>query len=546
MAAYEVLARKYRPQSFEEVVGQEAVAAALKNAVGGGRIAHAYLFVGPRGVGKTSMARILSKALNCEKGPTPSPCNRCDICQRTSQGEDLDALEIDGASHRHVEDVRQLRQNVRYMPNRARYKIYYIDEVHMLTPEAFNTLLKTLEEPPPHVKFIFSTTDPQKLPVTIHSRCQRFDFRNIPVDKTVTKLEQICREEGIQAEAGVLETLARRAQGSLRDAESLLDQLASYGRDKVTHKQVEELLGAIPSEEVFAVVDAFASGDVGAALGVVSRAARKGWDLRELAGELIAHLRDLVVIRSSGADSILLHRSKEAVERLAAQAQNFSLEVLLYMMKLLVDVRSGPQGGAEAQVALELALVKLARLNQGVSLEEVLSRLDKLEASLATGAGFAAAEPVGSRTLFDEPPAPGANPPTAALPHLDLVRSRWPDLVRAVKEVDEQAGGALQACRLQEVWGDQMVVVLPRTEAALQQRLAPLQAGQLLANVSQELLGVPMRLKVVSEAEEAVVDADVPRREQTSPAAPAAEDPGRLLSDIALEIFAGEMVRRPR
>src|SRR3954451_9877182 len=228
-ARYTVIARRYRPQTFDELVGQEHVARALQQAISSGRVGHAYLFTGARGVGKTSTARILAKALNCVHGPTPTPCDQCEICQSITSGEDVDVLEIDGASNRGIDEVREVRQNVQYRPSRSRYKIYIIDEVHMLTPQAFNALLKTLEEPPPHVKFIFAATEVNKIPVTILSRCQRFDFAGIGTPRIVERLRQVVAAEGAEADDEALELVARRAGGSMRDAQSLLDQLLAFG-----------------------------------------------------------------------------------------------------------------------------------------------------------------------------------------------------------------------------------------------------------------------------------------------------------------------------
>src|SRR5436305_11076444 len=242
---YTVLARRYRPQQFNAVVGQEPVARALVNALESNRVAHAYLFTGARGVGKTSTARILAKALNCERGPTATPCDTCDICQSIAAGEDLDVLEIDGASNRGIDEIRELRRNANLRPSRARYKIYIIDEVHMLTKEAFNALLKTLEEPPAHVKFIFATTEVQKIPVTILSRCQRFDFAGIGTTRIVERLKQVVAAEKMKADDGALEWIARRATGSMRDAQSLLDQLLAFNdeNDPLTLDHVHRLLG---------------------------------------------------------------------------------------------------------------------------------------------------------------------------------------------------------------------------------------------------------------------------------------------------------------
>src|SRR6478609_6352120 len=226
---YTVIARRYRPQSFDELVGQEHVARALQQAISSGRVGHAYLFTGARGVGKTSAARILAKALNCVEGPTPTPCNRCDVCLRVTAGDDVDVLEIDGASNRGIDEIRQLRQNVAVRPSRVRYKIYIIDEVHMLTKEAFNALLKTLEEPPEHVKFIFCTTEPEKIPITILSRCQRFDFAGIETTTIAERLRQIVEHEGVAVDPAAVDLLARRAAGSMRDSQSLLEQILASG-----------------------------------------------------------------------------------------------------------------------------------------------------------------------------------------------------------------------------------------------------------------------------------------------------------------------------
>src|SRR3954447_26530473 len=249
-ARYTVIARRYRPQTFEELVGQEHVARALQQAIASGRVGHAYLFTGARGVGKTSAARILAKALNCVHGPTPTPCNECDVCLRVTAGEDVDVLEIDGASNRGIDEIRQLRQNVAVRPSRDRYKIYIIDEVHMLTKEAFNALLKTLEEPPEHVKFIFATTEPQKIPITILSRCQRFDFAGIRAASIQERLDQIAAAEGVSLDREASQILASRAAGSMRDSQSLLEQLLAVGGKKITAADVNQLLGIAPAERL--------------------------------------------------------------------------------------------------------------------------------------------------------------------------------------------------------------------------------------------------------------------------------------------------------
>src|SRR6184192_2665914 len=270
--SYEVFARKYRPQTFDDLVGQTHVSRTLKNAVAQNRLAHAYLFVGPRGIGKTSTARILAKALNCEKGPTVDPDGTCDNCREIAAGNSLDVLEIDGASNNGVEQVRELRENVRYAPAKSRYNIYIIDEVHMLTREAFNALLKTLEEPPPHVKFIFATTEVQKIPITILSRCQRFDFAGIGTPRIVERLRHVVASEGREADDDALELLARRAGGSMRDAQSLLDQLLAFGGERLTTDQVHKLLGTAHDERVLALASAVLQHDPKQALALLGQA----------------------------------------------------------------------------------------------------------------------------------------------------------------------------------------------------------------------------------------------------------------------------------
>src|SRR5438309_1496708 len=284
---YTAVARRYRPQQFADLIGQEHVASALVNALQANRVAHAYLFTGARGVGKTSAARILSKALNCAKGPTPTPCDHCEICQSIASGEDTDVLEIDGASNRGIDEIREIRLNVQYRPSRSRYKIYIVDEVHMLTTQAFNALLKTLEEPPAHVKFIFATTEVQKIPVTILSRCQRFDFAGIGTPRIMERLRQVVAGEGREADDEALELVARRAGGSMRDAQSLLDQLLAFGADRLTTDQVHQLLGTAHEERIIALASAVLEHDPARALELLGQAADEGLQLGELLEQLM-------------------------------------------------------------------------------------------------------------------------------------------------------------------------------------------------------------------------------------------------------------------
>jgi len=372
---YLVFARKYRPERFEEVVGQEHIARTLQHALRNGRVAHAYLFCGCRGVGKTTMARILAKALNCAEGPTPEPCCQCDACRRIATGNFIDVREIDGASNRGIDEIRKLRENVAYAPAQSRYKVYYIDEVHMLTAPAFNALLKTLEEPPSHVKFIFSTTDPQQLPETVKSRCQRFDFRRISDAQIIGHLESICQKEGLQAQKGALQAMARAARGSLRDALGTLDQVASFSEGELQLKDVLQVLGAVEREVLTDLVDALAREDAGEALSVLHGVLFAGADVQDFADQLSEYLRDLLVASYCGYQDEMLAASAADADTLKRQAALFSADQLTYMIQLLREAKLRAKRDTLGRLALELAVVKMSRLSGLVVLEEALGEL---------------------------------------------------------------------------------------------------------------------------------------------------------------------------
>ncbi|MDW8078019.1 MAG: DNA polymerase III subunit gamma/tau [Thermoguttaceae bacterium] len=385
---YQVVARRYRPQTFEELVGQEHVAQALKNAVQTGRVGHAYLFAGARGVGKTSAARILAKALNCERGPTPEPCNKCSFCMEIAQGGAIDVLEIDGASNRGIEEVRALRQNATLRPSRARFKIYIIDEVHMLTREAFNALLKTLEEPPPHVKFIFCTTEPTKIPPTILSRCQRFDFAGISAASICRRLGQIVEAEGIPAEEAALEIIARRAGGSMRDAQSLLEQVLAFGGGAVTKSVVRDLLGLGPEEIVGNLAELIAEGEVAKVLQAFAKALDQGIDLAVLMEQLACYYRDMLVVAAGCGPELLLFSSPEEIPRLKKLADRYGIDTVLAAFQILDHTLARMKYSFHPRLVAEAGLARLARLNSLLELGSLLARLEaeKQIAPIATPA----------------------------------------------------------------------------------------------------------------------------------------------------------------
>jgi DNA polymerase-3 subunit gamma/tau len=378
---YEVLARKWRPQVFEDVIGQEHVAQTLINAFRTERLAHAYLFSGPRGVGKTSVARILAKAMNCKQGEPGIPCNRCPSCVEITQGSSVDVQEIDGASNRGIDEIRELRENIRYMPSSSTYRIYIIDEVHMLTLQAFNALLKTLEEPPPHVKFIFATTEPHKVPVTILSRCQKFDFKRIPLQMIVKQLEKVTREEGIEINRSGLALIAREAEGSMRDAESLLDQVISYTGSKVQDKHITDILGIIDRSLLFETSQAILNGSVKRCMEIVDQIYNYGYDMKEFYRGLMDQFRNLLVSLVA-PDETLLDMIDKDREELKSQADKAGAEKLQHILNLLIAREENLRQASHPRLVLETVLIKLCQLGEYLSFNEVLRKMEVLEKKL--------------------------------------------------------------------------------------------------------------------------------------------------------------------
>lgn len=373
--AYRVLARAYRSATFDEVVGQESVATTLKNAIKSGRIHHGYLFTGTRGVGKTSMARILAKSLNCLEadGPTPTPCLKCESCIAVAEGQDIDVVEIDAASNTGVDNIRELRSNSTLRPARSRFKIYIIDEVHMLSTGAFNALLKTLEEPPPHVKFILATTESHKVPATIQSRCQRFDFRAIDSAAMARHLARIVESEGIQADEAVLKRVARLANGSMRDALSLLDKLLSYDPKRLTMDTVNDVIPPAHDELSQAVMEAVAKNDAGAALDALDRALQTGRTVERFCDHLIDHVRTLMVARICGSQTDLIDVSDAARNALADQAAQFDPPTYVYMIALLEELRRNVKSSGAARALADAAVVRLAMSRQFTDISALLA-----------------------------------------------------------------------------------------------------------------------------------------------------------------------------
>ncbi|MXW05813.1 MAG: DNA polymerase III subunit gamma/tau [Gemmatimonadetes bacterium] len=388
--AYEVTARKWRPQEFDGVIGQEHVTTTLKNAIQAGQIAHAYLFAGPRGVGKTTTARILAKALNCVDGPTVTPCNVCTFCREISEGRSVDVLEIDGASNNRVEQVRtHLLESVKYTPSQGKHKIYIIDEVHMLTKEAFNALLKTLEEPPAHVYFIFATTDPRKVIPTVLSRCQRFDFRRISGPTIVDHLAMISEKSGYDVQREALALIARRVDGSMRDAESLLDQVVAFGGEALTAGEAAEVLGIVDQDVYFELLDIVAEQDVPKGLELVDRIFGQGHDLEEIVLGILEHLRNLLVVKAAPEAEVLIGDAALALDRFREQAGRFETEDLLRLSQLATQMEQSVKTSALPRVQLETGVVRMIRIARSVQLTDVMARLSEMARRVETEEGGA-------------------------------------------------------------------------------------------------------------------------------------------------------------
>ncbi len=450
---YEVLARKYRPQSFSELAGQEHVSRTLQNAIDSGRVAHAFLFTGARGVGKTSTARIMAKTLNCERGVTHEPCNVCPQCIEITKGTSTDVFEIDGASNNGVDDVRDLRDNIKYLPSHSRYRIIIIDEVHMLSTNAFNALLKTLEEPPEHVKFIFATTEPHKLPVTILSRCQRFDFKRVTVAKIIARLREIAEKESVVITDTSLTLIARKGDGSMRDSLTAFDQVLAFCGNSVSDEDVGALLGTIDRRLLADISAAVFEGDTQRVLAGVKQVDLVGYNMRQFCQELIEHFRNLLVIRSVKKPEEILDLTAAELDELHKQSLHISALDIQRRLTLLIKAESEMAYASFPRLIVEMALLKAALLAPLVPIQELIEKIKALETasvhtpSLPWEASRAVSAPVSQHVESHAPtartapsePASAAPPSGSAGGHAD-----WGRFVAFVNEKDRQLGSVLE------------------------------------------------------------------------------------------------------
>jgi len=437
---YLPFARKWRPQDFDEIVGQEHITTTLKNAISMNRLHHAYLFTGPRGIGKTSTARIFSKALNCEKGPSVKPCNACSACKEITTGSSMDIIEIDGASNRGIDEIRNLRETVKFSPSRGRFKIYIIDEVHMLTTEAFNALLKTLEEPPMHVKFIFATTEPHKVLPTILSRCQRFDFRRIQIKDIIAKLREVSKAEKLDIDEDAFLYIGKASDGSMRDAESILDQIASFSKGKVHLKDVVESLGMIDQETLFRSAELIINKDTKAGIHLADEILNSGKDARQFLLELLEYFRNIMIVKSGIESDEIICLPRESINRIKKQAGLLSQGDIFYILSAISNGLKMIKQLLPERIVFELSMIKLTSRESIVSIEEILS---KLHAPSSPSAAAQAQRPISNRAVQEEKPSF-----KKALPIVE--NNKKPEAVNYTQ--DKPAQSAIDISRVKDAW----------------------------------------------------------------------------------------------
>ncbi len=531
--SYLVFARKYRPRSFADVTAQGHVTQTLRNALSSGRLAHAILFAGPRGTGKTTIARILARAVNCERGPAPDPCNRCRSCLDLLAGRGTDVYEIDGASNNNVEQIRELRENLKYLPVHSRYKIYIIDEVHMLSASAFNALLKTLEEPPAHVLFFFATTEAHKIPATILSRCQRFDLRRIPIALLVERLDAVCRAEGVEIDPQGLEAIAREADGSLRDALSLLDQVLAGGESALPAEQVLETLGLVDRRRIHELLSACLEGDAPRFLSVLEDLHERGHDLKKLYAEMLGTLRDLWVLRSSRQGARLVDCPDSEVKALEALAARFPEPTVENALETFFREEPSVRLSSQPRLAVEMVFFRWLRSRDWLSIDGLIHQLERLRASLE-GQGGAPADPSAG-----DPPAAAIGcrqaEPAAAQTAAGL--EAWPEVVRRVAGELPSLGAALKRARLVSATAER-IDIDPGGNDFLRQSLSRDKPLAVLRRICAEVFGGVPEIRLVGKSPAP----EDPARPRADRRARVQETMNHPLIAEAMELFNGRLI----
>lgn len=560
--SYTVFARKFRPKKFEDVIGQSHITTTLKNAISQGRVAHAYIFTGPRGVGKTTTARIFARALECEKGPKVEPCGTCSMCDEITRSVSLDVLEIDGASNRGIDEIRNLRESIKFAPAKARYKIYIIDEVHMLTQEAFNALLKVLEEPPPHAKFIFATTNPHKVPPTILSRCQRFDFRRIPSKDILDNLRDIVKSEKLKAEDEALAVIARSADGSLRDGQVILDQMISFTGGNMNKDDVLNVLGLIDEDVMFDLAESIAAKDPAAALDVLHRVMEEGKDAFQLAAALIGHFRNMLIAKVGKNPAVHLGMELDELKRYEAQAGKFSREDALYAIYALTNTIDLMRKSSLAIAPLEATIVKLASSSGVIPIDEILKRIETLEKRSGTGQGQPSdrkidAKPLGAPKsnqasgVAAQPQAASSEPAHS----LDDVVASWNSIINFIKGRKISIASYLQEGYPVRIDSKSLVVGFPKEFQFHKEVLESNDNRRLIEEGVKTAMGLELKvqLEIVEspEAKRPSVNSygdednvDVPDQEQSGPDGSGQGREDDPIIKEAMEMFGGAIAAR--
>ena len=493
---YTVFALKWRPGNFDDVIGQKNVVTTLKSAIQKNRLAHAYLFAGPRGIGKTSTARILAKALNCKSGPTLEPCGKCSSCLEISQSRSLDVIEIDGASNTGVEDVRSLRENVKFAPTSGKYKIYIIDEVHMLSTAAFNALLKTLEEPPEFVKFIFATTHPDKIPSTVLSRCQRLDFRRISVIEIISQLEKIVKNEKIEVDREVLFAIAKASDGSLRDGESILDQLVSFSKGKVSLKDVISVLGLVEQDALFEITGKIIDRDPKAVLDLFNKISEEGKDISVFLNNLIEHYRNLMIAKVTKGDAKLIDLPQEICDRLMQQSQRLGMDEIFNAFNILANTLEMARRLDSLRITLEVNLIRLANYKKAQAGPEIKQPpLPPLKEEPLKEKAAINIKEIHKEQKKIEPPEETVNIT------LDDIKNVWQNVIESLSRIKMSVSTYLSEGEPLSLEGNHLTVSFPKSHSLHKEVLEGRENKEIIEQSLFDLLKTRLRVKFILSAE---------------------------------------------
>jgi DNA polymerase-3 subunit gamma/tau len=541
--AYLPFARKWRPQDFDEIVGQEHITTTLKNAISMDRLHHAYLFTGPRGIGKTSTARIFSKALNCEKGPSVIPCNVCNSCKEITAGSSMDVIEIDGASNRGIDEIRNLRETVKFSPSKGCFKIYIIDEVHMLTTEAFNALLKTLEEPPMHVKFIFATTEPHKVLATILSRCQRFDFRRIQMKDIIAKLHEVSKAEHLNIDEDAFLYIAKASDGSMRDAESILDQIASFGKGKIHLKDVIESLGMIDQETLFRSAELIVNKDAKTGIRLVDEILNSGKDAKQFLLELLEYFRNIMIMKSGIVSDEIINLPKDSIDRIKKLTDVLAQGDIFYIISVISNGLKMIKQLLPERIVLELSIIKLASRDSIASIEEILSRLQNAGGSSTVVVNEVLkshSHTVVSKNIKNSNTPnilPEQNSAVQGSIDMKRVKNAWPILVKTMAVKRMSISSYLAEGEPDSVKGNTIIIGFPKELSFHREVLEEKSNKEAVEQALSQIMDIPVKMNFIAT--------DKKQKEQ----APDTNDAKEGLKtkepviDSALNIFGGRLFK---